>query len=245
MTAIRQRDGTPYPTFDQAEAVRDALGQYTGHTFEAMQETGGYVVRRRGTDTTPGTAGVATHCETDQVSPIVLRPAVRGHVGLLTWWLTGLALLFATPALAGTLVGLPAALGATAAQPVTVPVAGAMSAAQVALATVAALILAVASVRLLVAIFYYRYELGPETICIQEGIIARRVRRMYYHNARIPTLTQGLLERVLGIGTVAVSSAGGGETGEIRLAGIRQPTSIKATIQQRIEGQTLGGRGHD
>ncbi|SEO84282.1 PH domain-containing protein [Aquisalimonas asiatica] len=245
MKAIRQPDGTPYPSLGQAEAVRDALGQYTGQAFEAMQETGGYVVRPSGVHAATLASGPAMHSGENAPSPIVLRQAVRGHLGLLVWCLTGLGLLLITPRLVETLGALPGVLGTTAAQPVTVPLVGAMPAAQLVLAAVAVLILTVASVRLLLAIFYYRYELGPEAICVQEGIIARRVRRMYYRNARIPTMTQSLLERLLGIGTVAVSSAGGGETGEIRLAGIRQPASIKATIQERIERQTLGGRGHD
>ncbi|MDN3519105.1 PH domain-containing protein [Aquisalimonas lutea] len=240
--AIREDTGEPFHSEERAELVRDALVRETGLRFRVVAVEGGYIVEQysqgaaempTGTAASGGTAD--THPET-----VVLRPAVRGHIGLVMQVLMGLLGLATAPVITDQAAALPEPLGPAAGSwSLDSPPLGPINGVEAAIATAASGVALISLLRLLIAVYYYRFELGRHVVTVHEGIVARSVRHMYYRNARIPTLKQNLAERLLGVGTVTLSSAGGGDTGEIDLATIRHPARVKDEIQRRIE-QAVG-----
>jgi len=65
----------------------------------------------------------------------------------------------------------------------------------------------------------------------QEGIIARETSEVQHDDVRNLQIDQGLVERVLGVGNVAISSAGQDDM-EIEVAGIPHPDRVAETIRE-------------
>lgn len=172
----------------------------------------------------------------EAVPTYTLRPALRSVWPGVLRFLILFAILGWMPEIVAWLSQLPDPLGSgVSAWRIGVPGAGDLPVVQAALSVVLGFWMVLTGFRVVFSIYYYRFTLDPDRVTVQTGIIARHRRTLRYANARIPTLEQGAIDRLIGIGEVRLSSAGGGETGEIRLHGIRRPLEVKEEIHKRID----------
>jgi uncharacterized membrane protein YdbT with pleckstrin-like domain len=92
----------------------------------------------------------------------------------------------------------------------------------------------------LVAVVVYRrfswyYAIDGETIESRQGVIARRVQSIRVRDLRNINVRQSLVQRLLGVGDVEFSSAGGGGV-EVVFFGVAAPMQLKNLVQ-RLQGQ--------
>ncbi len=87
------------------------------------------------------------------------------------------------------------------------------------------------------AVFRYRYlfVISEDRIIAQVGLIARNTTEMRIKHIRTMMIKQGVIERLLGIGTLVTISAAEGEAA-VEFKGIRHPVGIK----EKIRGMTGG-----
>jgi uncharacterized membrane protein YdbT with pleckstrin-like domain len=95
----------------------------------------------------------------------------------------------------------------------------------------------------LVAVVIYRryswaYTIGNETIESREGVIARKVKSIRVQDLRNINVNQSLWQRLMGVGDVEFSSAGGSGI-EVTFRGVNDPLQIKV-FAQRMQGKALG-----
>lgn len=88
---------------------------------------------------------------------------------------------------------------------------------------------------LLVILLLYRhyahlYYIEEGRVEHQVGIIGRHIRSVRLADLRNVNLRQGIVERILGIGTLEFSSAGGSGI-EVSWAGVRDPADLKRQIE--------------
>ena len=91
----------------------------------------------------------------------------------------------------------------------------------------------------LIAVVTYRryswaYAINGETIESREGLIARKVKSIRIQDLRNINVNQSLVERILGVGDVEFSSAGGSGI-EVVFRGVDKPLEVKA-MAQRLQG---------
>lgn len=97
----------------------------------------------------------------------------------------------------------------------------------------------------LIAVVIYRryswaYKIDSETIESREGLIARKVRSIRVQDLRNINVNQSLWQRVVGVGDVEFSSAGGSGI-EVVFRGVDRPLEVKQTAQ-RMQGKTPAAR---
>lgn len=94
-------------------------------------------------------------------------------------------------------------------------------------------------VYLLVVVAYrrysWRYLIDADAIESHQGLIGRTVRSIRVQDLRNVNLRQSVVQRLLGVGDVEFSSAGGGGV-EVVFFGVRDPVQVKALVQ-RLQGQ--------
>jgi uncharacterized membrane protein YdbT with pleckstrin-like domain len=95
----------------------------------------------------------------------------------------------------------------------------------------------------LIAVVVYRryswaYKIDNETIESREGIIARKVKSIRVHDLRNINVNQSLVERIMGVGDVEFSSAGGSGI-EVVFCGVDKPLEVKA-MAQRLQSKSPG-----
>lgn len=85
---------------------------------------------------------------------------------------------------------------------------------------------------ILSAIFRWRYlfTITDNWVVMREGLIARNTNEMRLNHIRAINVRQGVIERILGIGTVIFLSAAEGEAAVI-FKGIRDPHGVKERIR--------------
>ena len=103
----------------------------------------------------------------------------------------------------------------------------------------AALVVIVAVFVYLVAVVIYRryswaYTIDNETIESREGLIARKVKSIRVQDLRNINVNQSLWQRLMGVGDVEFSSAGGSGI-EVTFRGVDKPLEIKR-LAQRMQG---------
>jgi uncharacterized membrane protein YdbT with pleckstrin-like domain len=103
-----------------------------------------------------------------------------------------------------------------------------------------ALVVLVAVFIYLVAVVVYRrfswcYTIDGETIESRQGLIARRVQSIRVRDLRNINVRQSLVQRLLGIGDVEFSSAGGSGI-EVVFFGVEAPMQLKNLVQ-RLQSQ--------
>jgi len=64
---------------------------------------------------------------------------------------------------------------------------------------------------------------------LRKGILSKHTREVRHSDVRLLQVDQSFFQRMLGVGTVSVASAGSGEV-EIMVAGLKNPEHIKETI---------------
>ena len=101
----------------------------------------------------------------------------------------------------------------------------------------------------LIAVVVYRryswaYTIDSETIESREGLIARKVKSIRVQDLRNINVNQSLWQRIMGVGDVEFSSAGGSGI-EVAFRGVDKPLEVKA-MAQRMQGKSPGiGRNAD
>lgn len=95
----------------------------------------------------------------------------------------------------------------------------------------------------LIAVVIYRryswaYTIDSETIESREGLIARKVKSIRVQDLRNINVNQSLIQRILGVGDVEFSSAGGSGI-EVVFRGVDKPLEVK-TMAQRMQGKSPG-----
>lgn len=101
-----------------------------------------------------------------------------------------------------------------------------------------ALVVSAAVFVYLLAVVWYRhyswaYTIDGETIESREGLIARQVRSIRVRDLRNINVKQTLWQRVLGVGDVEFSSAGGSGI-EVTFRGVDDPLAVK-NLAQRLQ----------
>jgi uncharacterized membrane protein YdbT with pleckstrin-like domain len=84
----------------------------------------------------------------------------------------------------------------------------------------------------LAAILRYRYlfTVTKNRIISREGLIAKNTNEIQLKHIRALNVKQGIIGRLLGIGTIEISSAAGGGV-EVMFKGIRDPHGVKENIR--------------
>lgn len=95
----------------------------------------------------------------------------------------------------------------------------------------------------LIAMVTYRryswaYKIDHETIESREGLIARNVKSIRIQDLRNINVNQSLIQRIMGVGDVEFSSAGGSGI-EVVFRGVNKPLEVKA-MAQRLQGKSTG-----
>ncbi|ADC73108.1 hypothetical protein TK90_2621 (plasmid) [Thioalkalivibrio sp. K90mix] len=83
--------------------------------------------------------------------------------------------------------------------------------------------------------YYYTWQMHPEYLHASVGLVANKQRALYYDNARIPTIRRGIIDRLLMVGSLEVSSSGAGGEGDFRMVRISNPVRLKRSVMERIE----------
>ena len=95
-------------------------------------------------------------------------------------------------------------------------------------------------VYLLAVVIYRRYSwaymINGETIESREGLIARKVSSIRVRDLRNINVKQSLWQRLLGVGDVEFSSAGGSGI-EVSFRGVSDPLQVKS-LAQRMQGNS-------
>jgi uncharacterized membrane protein YdbT with pleckstrin-like domain len=77
------------------------------------------------------------------------------------------------------------------------------------------------------------YTIRHDRIQTREGIIAKRERSVRLENIRDLWLNQGIVDRILGIGTLGFSTSGGNGA-EVVFRGIERPAVLKERIEEHL-----------
>lgn len=80
------------------------------------------------------------------------------------------------------------------------------------------------------------YRFTDEGVSMGYGILFRRELQLTYARMQDIHLSQNLLERWLGIGTLVVQTAGSGEGGNLRIVGVRDVEAIRDYLYARMRG---------
>lgn len=103
-------------------------------------------------------------------------------------------------------------------------------------------VIAAVFVYLLAVVIYRRYSwaytINGETIESREGLIARKVKSIRVQDLRNINVNQSLWQRLVGVGDVEFSSAGGSGI-EVSFRGVNDPLQVKS-LAQRMQGKTSG-----
>jgi putative membrane protein len=88
---------------------------------------------------------------------------------------------------------------------------------------------------------YFRYHtlhfrFDAEGVSMGYGILFRREMHLTYARMQDIHLSQNILERWLGIGTVTVQTAGAGEGGDMKLEGLRHFEAVRDYLYARMRG---------
>ena len=70
-----------------------------------------------------------------------------------------------------------------------------------------------------------------ERVTLRKGILTKHTNEVYHTDIRNVQISQGLFQRMLGVGTIGISSAGHAGI-EIQVAGLPKPQKIKDIIDQ-------------
>ncbi len=84
------------------------------------------------------------------------------------------------------------------------------------------------------------YRFTEEGVSMGYGILFRRELQLTYARMQDIHLSQNILERWLGIGTLTVQTAGSGEGGNLRIVGVAHVEAIRDYLYARMRGVRVG-----
>ncbi len=76
--------------------------------------------------------------------------------------------------------------------------------------------------------------LTPNGIIYRKGIIAKHTNEISHSHVRLIKIDQGIMQRVLNVGTISIASAGSAEV-EIAISGMPNPEKIKRIVEANKE----------
>jgi putative membrane protein len=85
-----------------------------------------------------------------------------------------------------------------------------------------------------------RYRFDDDGVSMGYGVLFRRELHLTYARMQDIHLSQNLFERWLGIGSVTVQTAGGGEGGDLQIVGVREFEAIRDYLYARMRGVREG-----
>jgi membrane protein YdbS with pleckstrin-like domain len=101
-------------------------------------------------------------------------------------------------------------------------------------------VIAAVFVYLVIVVIYRRYSwaytISGETIESREGLIGRKVKSIRVQDLRNINVNQSLWQRLMGVGDVEFSSAGGSGI-EVTFRGVSDPLQVKS-LAQRMQGNS-------
>jgi putative membrane protein len=80
------------------------------------------------------------------------------------------------------------------------------------------------------------YRFGDEGLAMGVGILFRREQQLTYARMQDIHVSQNLLERWLGIGTVTVQTAGAGAGGNLTIVGVRDVEAVRDFLYAKLRG---------
>lgn len=80
------------------------------------------------------------------------------------------------------------------------------------------------------------YRFTDAGVSMGYGLLFRRELQLTYARMQDIHLSQNILERWLGIGTLVVQTAGSGEGGNLRIVGVREVSAIRDYLYARMRG---------
>ena len=99
------------------------------------------------------------------------------------------------------------------------------------------ILLCVVGVGLIVLLFWWLQVKGTKLTVtdhrtiLRRGILSKHINEVYHSDIRNVQIFQTFLQRIFGVGTISIASAGSGEA-EIVVAGIRDPGDVKSILDQ-------------
>ncbi|WP_019022866.1 PH domain-containing protein [Thioalkalivibrio sp. ALE23] len=177
----------------------------------------------------------------DESGSIVIRPAIRAFHGRLLMLVLVLAGGLSAPTGAAWLARQEhELLQRMAATSLELPALGEADLGALGMAT-GILVALLIALWITLSRYYYTWTLHPEYMHASIGLVANKERAMYYENARIPTIRRGIIDRLLIVGSLEVSSTGGGDEGEFHMQGVSNPKRLQKTVMERIEAARARG----
>ena len=103
------------------------------------------------------------------------------------------------------------------------------------------LLLSLVGIGLIIFFFWWLDCLGTKLTVtdrrttLRKGVFSKHVTEVWHRDVRTVSLSQSFTQRILGVGTIGISSAGQGDV-EISVAGLPNPEDIKSAIDSRRVG---------
>lgn len=225
----------PFSDRDAAERKRRALARELGQPLEMVgHPEGGYGLRPAKPEAVPPEEALRVQreasAEREYAAQWRMRPAPRAflanHLSA-----AGAFLVMVQPHLVFTLSGLG------------MPRSPTMTALAMTVLSLSGLVLGVLSLgRFVWCYASYRYLITPDAVESVYGIVARASQRVQLSHVRTIDVTQTVLERVLGVGTVRLAT-GGTDTYEATLRYVASPMKLRRELLRRVAGsRTSAGR---
>jgi putative membrane protein len=106
-------------------------------------------------------------------------------------------------------------------------------------------LLALCAAPLVMVPLYFRYHtlwyrFDPSGVSMGHGILFRKELQLTYPRMQDIHLSQNIVERWLGIGTVTVQTAGSGASGNLTISGVRDYEAIRDYLYARMRGVREG-----
>lgn len=86
------------------------------------------------------------------------------------------------------------------------------------------------------------YAITASQVIVEEGIISRKRRSVFFDNVADVSVHQNFLQRILRYGSVVVGSSSGREHMELRLKGVQKPKDLAHSIERLIKEYGTGVR---
>jgi len=220
---ILDKDGRPFGDPLVAEQVAAVLARETGRQYAvSSHQEGGYGLARQSSEPQP---------MDDAFEAFWFRPAWRSQLGKLFPLVLGVILFSYSDQILALLQIDRLALLVDDLLRVSAAKAFALVSKAVSLFGLS--IAALAAFRALFFIFSHHYYIGPWGIEANTELVARDQRRIEYRHIRGVNLRQGIIDRLLGIGTLDIATSGAEES-EVQFIGVGNPNRLLEILRERL-----------
>jgi len=81
-------------------------------------------------------------------------------------------------------------------------------------------------------IVFFRYDIGEDEVALEKGVIAKSYDSILYSRIQNVNIKRNWIERILGLSTVTIQTAGSASSPEAVIPGIRKP--LAKQVRERI-----------